>query len=65
LVTKSDKLIEIYYGEVPRIGRDNAMRRHLRRWFDLRSWYSRHPGADKKTTHYLAPLPGDWRAAFE
>jgi hypothetical protein len=55
--TKSDRLIEIFYSEVPHIGRDNAMRRHLERWRRLRLWYTRHPGCDKNSTRYIKPLP--------
>jgi hypothetical protein len=55
--TKSDRLIAKFYADRGAGVRfDDAMTRHRQRWWRLRVWYSRHPGADPGDIRYVTPL---------
>jgi hypothetical protein len=51
--TKSNRLTELYFADVPHLGSDTAMHRHRERWFALRCEYSRHPGADHSDPRFV------------
>jgi hypothetical protein len=55
--TKSDRLIELFYADrAAGLNFDVAVRLHRKRWWQLRLWYSQHPGADPKDRRFV-PLP--------